>query len=132
MPSSRQNLLLFFLSLFTPALSHPLAFHCICMGGAASKPLGFVQYLVTFLVHGCWWYVCACSFAEYSVTPPLTHSICKMFLFSMVGQRCWGSWTKLLYITGSISCPHSTAPVLDFSGSLSFVGESALITLKKM
>lgn len=86
MPSSRQNLLLFFLSLFTPALSHPLAFHCICMGGAASKPLGFVQYLVTFLVHGCWWYVCACGFAEYSVTPPLTHSICKMFLLSMVDR----------------------------------------------
>ena len=51
MPSSRQNVWRFFLLLFTPALSHPLAFHCIYMGGAASKPLDFVQYLITSLVH---------------------------------------------------------------------------------
>lgn len=86
MPSSRQNLRLFFLSLFTPALSHPLAFHCICMRGAASKPLSFVQYLVTFLVHSWWWYVCACCFVVYSMTRPLTHSIFKMFLLSMVDR----------------------------------------------
>lgn len=50
MPSSRQNVWWFFLLLFTPALSHPLAFHCICMGRAASKPPSFVQYLITSLV----------------------------------------------------------------------------------